>query len=103
MTTTNKDDNTTFNENNTNFATSSNEIIESQDNIKPEKFELVEVEDYFVNLTKDKWLKSKKLIYKNVFIIGFAWIFLFTAYGSVANLQSSLNNDEGLGTAACKL
>ncbi len=43
-------------------------------------------------------LKDK--IKKNVFIIGLAWIFLFTAFQSMANLQSSLNKDEGLGTAA---
>lgn len=43
-------------------------------------------------------LKDK--IKKNVFIIGLAWIFLFTAFQSMANLQSSLNKDEGLGTSA---
>ena len=84
-----------------NFATSSNQIVKSEE-YAPEKFEIVEVEDYFVNLTIDSWLKSKKLILNNLFIIGLAWIFLFTAYGSAANLQSSLNSDEGLGTAACK-
>ena len=83
-----------------NFATSTKDIIDQSDQM-PEKFEIVEVEDYFVNLTKDSWLKSKFLIHKNLGIIGFAWIFLFTAYGSAANLQSSLNPDEGLGTAAC--
>lgn len=43
-------------------------------------------------------LKSK--IKKNVLTIGIAWIFLFTAFQSMANLQSSLNNDQGLGTAS---
>jgi hypothetical protein len=84
-----------------NFATSTKEIIGQSDNQMPDKFEIVEVEDYFVNLSRDKWLKSQKYILKNLFIIGLAWVFLFTAYGSAANLQSSLNSDEGLGTAAC--
>ena len=43
-------------------------------------------------------LKSK--IKKNLFVIGLAWIFLFTAFQSMANLQSSLNTDKGLGTAS---
>lgn len=46
------------------------------------------------------WLKSKFKIYKNLIVIGIAWIFLFTAFQSMANLQSSLNTDEGLGVAS---
>ena len=38
----------------------------------------------------DNWLKSKFKIYKNLIVIGIAWIFQFTAYQSMANLQSSL-------------
>ena len=82
------------------FSKPDNAIV--QQDYVPEKFEIVEVDDFFVNLTKHNWLKSKKLILKNLLIIGLAWVFLFTAYGSAANLQSSLNSDEGLGTAACK-
>lgn len=67
-----------------------------------EQFDIVEVENFQIDLNKDKWLKSKTGIMKNLIIIGFAWVFLFTAYSSVANLQSSLNSDEGLGTAACE-
>jgi hypothetical protein len=44
--------------------------------------------------------RAKRMVYKNLFIIGFAWIFLFTAYQSIANLQSSLNTVNGLGTAS---
>jgi hypothetical protein len=47
-----------------------------------------------------KWLGSKLQIMKNLFVIGTAWMFQFTAYQSMANLQSSLNSDEGLGTAS---
>ncbi|XP_074046399.1 protein unc-93 homolog A-like [Macrotis lagotis] len=34
---------------------------------------------------------------KNVLVIAFGFLFLFTAYGALQNLQSSLNNAEGLG------
>ena len=43
---------------------------------------------------------TKKIVLKNVIIVGLSWIFLFTAYSSIANLQSSLNTDGGLGTAS---
>ena len=46
-------------------------------------------------------LKSARIrVYKNLLITGFSWIFLFTAYGGLALLQSSLNSDGGLGTAS---
>ena len=64
--------------------------------------EIVEVDDYSISITKYKWLKSKKKIMKNVFVMGLVWMLLFTAYESIANLQSSLYFDEGLGTAGCK-
>lgn len=41
---------------------------------------------------------KKKLVFKNLIIIGLSWMLLFTAYNSIANLQSSLNTDAGLGT-----
>lgn len=44
--------------------------------------------------------KIKWQVMKNVFLIGGSWILLFTAFQSVANLQSSLNSDGGLGTAS---
>ncbi len=47
--------------------------------------------------------KSKKLVLKNVFITGLSWILLFTAFQSLANLQSSLNNDSGLGTLSLSI
>ncbi|XP_065349467.1 UNC93-like protein [Cloeon dipterum] len=37
---------------------------------------------------------------KNILVISFAFTFLFTAYQSTANLQSSINTDAGLGTAS---
>lgn len=44
--------------------------------------------------------RSKFLVLKNLFIVGLSWVFFFTAYSSIANLQSSLNSDGGLGTAS---
>lgn len=51
-------------------------------------------------LSPTPWLKSKGKIYKNLIVIGLAWMFLFTAFQSMSNLQSSLNSDAGLGTAS---
>jgi hypothetical protein len=42
--------------------------------------------------------RTKRVIIKNLLIVGLSWVFLFTAYSSIANLQSSLNSDGGLGT-----
>ena len=47
--------------------------------------------------------KIKRIILKNVLIVGFSWICLFTAYSSIANLQSSLNSDGGLGTTSLSI
>lgn len=44
--------------------------------------------------------RVKFIVYKNIFVIGSAWVFLFTAYTSISNLQSSLNSSGGLGTAS---
>ena len=44
--------------------------------------------------------KEKRKITKNVFVISFGFLFLFTAFQSLQNLQSSLNKDEGLGLAS---
>ncbi len=52
-----------------------------------------------IHMTPDT-LSLKSKVKKNVLTIGIAWIFLFTAFQSMANLQSSLNNDQGLGTAS---
>jgi MFS family permease len=51
-------------------------------------------------LFESKWVKSKNSLMKNLLIISIAWVFLFTAFQSMANLQSSLNSNEGLGTAS---
>ncbi|CAF1072812.1 unnamed protein product [Brachionus calyciflorus] len=51
----------------------------------------------FVN-SDENWIKSRSKIHQNLIIIGLAWFLLFTAFQSMANLQSSLNSDSGLGT-----
>ena len=49
--------------------------------------------------TKEK-KKEKRKITKNIYVISFGFLFLFTAFQSLQNLQSSLNPDEGLGLAS---
>ncbi|CAF0796002.1 unnamed protein product [Brachionus calyciflorus] len=51
-------------------------------------------------MTKDERKKAKRLIMKNLIVVGLSWVFLFTAYSSIANLQSSLNSEKGLGTVS---
>ena len=40
---------------------------------------------------------SKARIIKNLLVMSFGFLFLFTSFQSLANLQSSLNKEEGLG------
>ena len=47
--------------------------------------------------------KIKKIVLKNVLVVGFSWICLFTAYSAIASLQSSLNSDGGLGTTSLSI
>ncbi|RNA27739.1 UNC93 [Brachionus plicatilis] len=49
-------------------------------------------------ISERNWANSGYLIHKNLFVIGLAWFLLFTAFQSMANLQSSLNSDAGIGT-----
>lgn len=41
---------------------------------------------------------TKNQIIKNLVVVSIAFLFLFTAFQSLSNLQSSLNREEGLGT-----
>ena len=46
-------------------------------------------------------VQMKKLrIWKNVIILSFGFVLLFTAFQSISNLQSTMNKDEGLGTTS---
>jgi len=52
----------------------------------------------FANLDPAEARAIKRGIMKNVIIISFAFMLLFTAFQSMANLQSSINKVDGLGT-----
>lgn len=43
---------------------------------------------------------EKKSIIKNLLIVSFGFLFLFTAFQSLSNLQSSLNKVDGLGVVS---
>ena len=54
--------------------------------------------DHFKTKRNDH-LKGEKLhIYKNVLLISFSFLLLFTAYESMSKLQSSINSVANLGT-----
>ena len=48
-------------------------------------------------LTSKQLKRERRKITKNVYIISLGFLFLFTAFQSLQNLQSSLNKVEGLG------
>lgn len=47
----------------------------------------------------DMYVKDKKRMMRNVLIVSMAWVFQFTAFQALTNLQSSINQEHGLGTA----
>merc|ERR1712223_1613164 len=49
---------------------------------------------------REKKKIAKRRILKNVVIISFSFMLLFTAFQSMANLQSSINKAAGLGTTS---
>lgn len=52
------------------------------------------------SLSPEECKKERFKIIKNMIVISFGFLFLFTAFQSLQNLQSSLNPDEGLGLAS---
>ena len=62
--------------------------------------DLVSENDETMRISPEERKKEKKKITKNVYVISFGFLFLFTAFQSLQNLQSSLNKDEGLGLAS---
>lgn len=44
--------------------------------------------------------RGKKRVLRNLVVLSFSFLLLFTAYQSIQNLQSSLNPEAGLGTAS---
>ena len=51
-----------------------------------------------VEPAKPEFSMTKFQIIKNILVVSVAFLFLFTAFQSLSNLQSSLNREEGLGT-----
>lgn len=60
------------------------------------KFKRVKTDDN--QALTDYHPSEKWRIWKNVLIIGFAFMIHFTAFWGASNLQSSVNADESLGT-----
>jgi hypothetical protein len=81
------------------------EIYENEAEKKPNFINFDKVNGEIKNeITSDEDAKRiKRRIMKNLLIIGFAWMFNFTAYSSIANLQSSLNTVDGLGTISLSI
>ena len=61
---------------------------------------LLQEDEETLNMSPEERKKEKRKITKNVYIISFGFLFLFTAFQSLQNLQSSLNKDKGLGLAS---
>lgn len=57
-------------------------------------------EDKLAQLPKDEKRQRKRSILKNLLVLSFGFLLLFTAFQSLSNLQSSINSDKGLGTAS---
>lgn len=55
-------------------------------------------ETFINNESKSTEPAAKKGLFKNLIVISLSWVFLFTGFFSLANLQSSLNSDANLGT-----
>ena len=53
--------------------------------------------------SKPEFNMTKFQIIKNILVVSFAFLFLFTAFQSLSNLQSSLNREKGLGTVGLSI
>ncbi|XP_077988187.1 protein unc-93 homolog A-like [Glandiceps talaboti] len=57
-------------------------------------------DDETSKMTKEERKQRKRRIIKNLLAISSSFLFLFTAFQALSNLQSSINCDEGLGIAS---
>ena len=57
-------------------------------------------QDVRSKLTAEQVKTEKRRIYKNLILISFAFLLLFTAFGTTGSLQSSINEVDGLGTSS---
>lgn len=62
-----------------------------------------EVSNEKLEMEKVEYKMSKLKILKNVAVVSFAFMFLFTAFQSMTNLQSSLNKEKNLGTGGLSI
>jgi len=69
-------------------------VADENDNGGPSK----KVGGRFAQMTDEEKSSAKRGIMKNVVVISFSFMLLFTAFQSMANLQSSINKVDGLGT-----
>jgi len=72
---------------------------EERETLKVDNVELAEPEKAPV-LSHEDTRKEKFKITKNMLVVSSGFLFLFTAFQSLQNLQSSLNPDKGLGLAS---
>ena len=52
----------------------------------------------YQNMTAEERKAEKRAIYKNILLISFSFLLLFTAFESMSKLQSSINTVQNLGT-----
>ena len=57
-------------------------------------------QNFASKLTIEQVKKEKQRIYLNLILVSFAFLLLFTAIGTTHSLQSSINDEDGLGTAS---
>ena len=65
-------------------------VADENDNAGP-KGQKIRKTSRFANMTDEEKKREKRGIMKNVIIISFSFMLLFTAFQSMANLQSSIN------------
>jgi len=65
--------------------------------VRKEK-EAISSSNVYQNLTAGERQAEKRAIYKNVLLISFSFLLLFTAFESMSKLQSSINTVQNLGT-----
>ena len=59
--------------------------------VKKSDLEKSSIKGKFSNLSEDEAKEAKRGILRNVVVISFSFMLLFTAFQSMANLQSSIN------------
>ncbi|KAK7500311.1 hypothetical protein BaRGS_00008534 [Batillaria attramentaria] len=73
--------------------------METNDAGKHNETQLTEPPDFNTDVTSElrEIPMTKRQMFKNVLVLSLGFLFLFTAYQSMANLQTSLNKEDGVG------